>query len=146
MDGSYIEGPALIGKNCEVGPNCYIRPTTVLANNCKVGNACDVKNSILMKNTKVPHQSYVGDSILGEGVNLGAGTKLANLRLDRTPVVARLNGEYVHTKLKKFGAVIGDGAQFGINSMTNPGTVIGANSLIGPGAIVYEELKEESEI
>ncbi|HIH98052.1 MAG TPA: NTP transferase domain-containing protein [Thermoplasmata archaeon] len=146
MDGSYIEGPALIGKNCEVGPNCYIRPTTVLADNCKVGNACDVKNSILMKNTKVPHQSYVGDSILGEGVNLGAGTKLANLRLDRTPVVARLNGEYVHTKLKKFGAVIGDGAQFGINSMTNPGTVIGANSLIGPGAIVYEELKEESEI
>jgi bifunctional UDP-N-acetylglucosamine pyrophosphorylase/glucosamine-1-phosphate N-acetyltransferase len=146
MSGSYIEGPTFIGKNCEIGPNCYIRPTTVLGDNCKVGNACDVKNSILMQNTKVPHQSYVGDSILGEGVNLGAGTKLANLKLDRTPIIARLNGKFVKTGLQKFGAIIGDGVQLGINAKINPGTSIGANSLIGPGAFVDGEIEEGSEI
>jgi bifunctional UDP-N-acetylglucosamine pyrophosphorylase/glucosamine-1-phosphate N-acetyltransferase len=146
LGGSYIEGPTLIGKNCEIGPNCYIRPVTVLGEGCKVGNASDVKNSLLMKNSKVPHQGYAGDSIIGENVNLGAGTKLANLRLDRSPILVKIDEEYVQSGLKKFGAVVGDGVQFGVNSVTNPGTVIGAFSMIGPGAVVYEEVKERSEI
>jgi bifunctional UDP-N-acetylglucosamine pyrophosphorylase/glucosamine-1-phosphate N-acetyltransferase len=146
LNGSYIEGPAFIGKNCKIGPNCYLRPTTVVGDNCRIGNACEIKNSLLMKNTKVPHQSYVGDSIIGEGVNLGAGTKLANLRLDRTPITIRLNGKPIQTGLQKLGAIIGDGVQIGINAKINPGAVIGANSLIGPGAVVDGEIEEGSEI
>jgi len=79
--GSYITGPVIIGKNCKIGPNCYIRPHTAIGNNCHIGNACEIKNSIVMDNTNVPHQNYVGDSVIGSNCNLGAGTKILILVL-----------------------------------------------------------------
>src|SRR5439155_1498631 len=81
----------------EIGPNCYIRPATSIGPKAKVGNACEVKNSILMASAHVPHQNYVGDSILGERCNLGAGTKVANLRLDEAPVKVVFRGVEVDT-------------------------------------------------
>jgi bifunctional UDP-N-acetylglucosamine pyrophosphorylase/glucosamine-1-phosphate N-acetyltransferase len=73
--GSYIVGPVIIGQNCEIGPNCYIRPHTAIGDSCHIGNAVEVKSSIIMRGSKIPHHNYVGDSIIGEECNFGAGTK-----------------------------------------------------------------------
>ncbi len=129
--GSYIEGPVIIGEDCHIGPNCYIRPATTIGNDCHIGAAVEVKNSIIMSGTDVPHLNYVGDSVIGEGCNFGAGTKIANLRLDEQNIYA--GG--VNTKRRKLGAIIGDNVKTGINASINVGTIIGNNTLIGPGVV-----------
>ena len=130
--GSYIIGPAIIGQGCDLGPNCYIRPYTAIGNNCRIGGAVEVKNSIIMNGSKIPHHNYVGDSVIGEGCNLGAGTKIANLRLDKKDIwVAGIN-----TKRRKLGAIIGDNVETGINACINVGCIIGNDVRIGPGAVV----------
>ena len=80
--GTYIEGPAFIGKSSDIGPNCYIRPYTSISKKVRIGNACEIKNSIVMNGTHIGHLSYVGDSVIGENCNLGAGTTIANYRFD----------------------------------------------------------------
>jgi NDP-sugar pyrophosphorylase family protein len=125
-----------------VGPNCYIRPSTSIGDNCHIGAAVEVKNSIIMNGSKVPHHNYVGDSIIGEHCNLGAGTKIANLRFDETNVI--ING--IDTSLRKFGAVLGDNVESGINASINIGTVIGNNTHIGPGAIASGVIAPKSRI
>ena len=129
--GAYIEGPVIIGEDCRIGPNCYIRPSTTIGNHCHIGAAVEIKNSIIMNHTDVPHLNYVGDSVIGEGCNFGAGTKIANLRLDE----ANITVVGVDTKRQKLGAIIGDNVKTGINSCINVGTVIGNNSFIGPGMV-----------
>ena len=146
MAGSYIEGPAIIGNDCKIGPNCYIRPYTSIGDKCHIGNACEVKNSIVFDESNIPHQNYVGDSIIGQNCNLGSGTKIANLRLDKKNIKVVLNGNKIDTKRKKLGAIIGDNVQTGINSTINIGTTIGNNVFIGPGAIVKGEIRPESMI
>jgi len=144
--GTYIEGPVNIGENCRIGPNCYIRPFTSIGNNCHIGNACEIKNSIIMDHSNVPHQNYVGDSIIGEQCNLGAGTKIANLRLDKNVVSTVLNGKTLNTGRKKFGAILGDNIQTGINTSINTGTIIGTNCFLGPGALVKGTIRPDSTI
>jgi len=130
--GSYIIGPVIIGENCEIGPNCYIRPSTSIGDSCHIGSAVEVKNTIIMKGSKLPHHNYVGDSIIGEGCNFGAGTKIANLRLDKKDIwVADIN-----TKRRKLGAIIGDRVETGINTSINVGSMIGDNTLVGLGTVV----------
>jgi bifunctional UDP-N-acetylglucosamine pyrophosphorylase/glucosamine-1-phosphate N-acetyltransferase len=146
LSRSYIEGPAVIGNNCKVGPNCYIRPYTSIGDGCHIGNACEVKNSIIMNNSNIPHQNYVGDSIIGENCNLGAGTKIANLRMDKHAIMVFLNGIQIATNRRKLGAVIGDNIQTGINSMLNVGSMIGNDVFIGPGAIAQGEIKPKARI
>jgi len=140
--GSYIVGPVIIGQDCDIGPNCYIRPSTSISDNCHIGSAVEVKNSIIMKGSKIPHHSYVGDSIIGEGCNLGAGTKIANLRLDKKDITA--GG--VDTKRRKLGAIIGDKVETGINASINVGSIIGNNTHIGPGAMVSGVILPDSMI
>jgi bifunctional UDP-N-acetylglucosamine pyrophosphorylase/glucosamine-1-phosphate N-acetyltransferase len=132
MSGSYLEGPVVIGVDCLIGPNCYIRPATSIGNNCHVGNACEVKNTILMDHSNIPHQNYVGDSIIGQNCNLGAGTKIANLRLDKQPISVAIDGRVINTGRRKLGAIMGDHVQTGINSVIDVGTVLGNNVFIGP--------------
>ncbi|MFC1928171.1 bifunctional sugar-1-phosphate nucleotidylyltransferase/acetyltransferase [Chloroflexota bacterium] len=140
--GSYIVGPVVIGQDCEVGPNCYIRPHTSIGNACHIGGAVEVKNSIVMSGSKIPHHNYVGDSIIGERCNLGAGTKIANLKLDEKEVsIAGKN-----TKMRKLGAIIGDEVKTGINACINVGTIIGNNTQIGPGAIASGVISSDSKI
>jgi UDP-N-acetylglucosamine diphosphorylase/glucosamine-1-phosphate N-acetyltransferase len=129
---SYIQGPAIIGENCDIGPSCFIRPSTAVGDDCHIGSAVEVKNSIVMRGSKIPHHNYIGDSIIGEECNLGAGTKIANLRLDKSNITA--GG--IDTGRRKLGAIIGDGVQTGINSSINIGSLIGDHSFIGPGAFV----------
>jgi UDP-N-acetylglucosamine diphosphorylase/glucosamine-1-phosphate N-acetyltransferase len=129
--GCYIVGPVMIGQNCDIGPNCYIRPFTSIGNGCRIGAAVEVKSSIIMKGTKIPHHSYLGDSVVGEGCNFGSGTKIANLRLDKRNIL--VSG--IDTKRRKLGAIIGDGVETGINASINVGSMIGNNAIIGPGAV-----------
>ena len=140
--GSYIVGPAIIGRDCEIGPNCFIRPHTAIGDNCHIGAAVEVKNSIVMKGTKIPHLNYVGDSVIGEECNLGAGTKVANLRLDKKEISVA----GVATGRRKLGAIIGDRVETGINVSINVGTVIGNNAHIGPGAAVSGVISPDSMI
>lgn len=138
--GSYIIGPVVIGEHSEIGPNCYIRPSTAIGDGCHVGAAVEVKNSILMAGAKAPHHNYVGDSVVGEQCNLGAGAKTANLRLDRQ----QIHSMGVDTGRTKLGALIGDGVQVGINASINVGCAIGSYSVIGPGAAVTGTLQARS--
>jgi UDP-N-acetylglucosamine diphosphorylase/glucosamine-1-phosphate N-acetyltransferase len=144
--GSYIEGPVMIGKNSKIGPHCYIRPYTTIGNNCHIGNACEVKNSIVMDHSNVPHLNYVGDSVIGEHCNLGAGTKIANLRIDKNNVKVMLNGKKIDTKRKKLGAIIGDNVQTGINATINIGSIIGNGAFIGPGGFVQGAITSQTKI
>jgi len=146
MNGSYIEGPVVIGEDCKIGPNCYIRPYTSIGNKCHIGNACEVKNSIIMNNSNIPHQNYVGDSIIGENCNLGAGTKIANLRFDKKNISVILNGKKIDTQRQKLGVIMGDNVQTGINSIVNIGSIIGNNVFIGPGTIVQGFIDANSKI
>ncbi len=134
--GTYIEGPVLIGENCVIGPNSYIRPYTVLGDNCHVGNFSEIKASVIMQGTKIPHFNYVGDSIIGENCNLGAGTKIANLRLDEKNVRVYVKGKLEDTGRRKLGVIMGDGVHTGINVSIDVGTVIGYGVHIAPGAVV----------
>ena len=138
--GSYLEGPVHVGKRCHVGPNSYLRPYSTLGDDVKVGAGCEVKNSIVMRNTKIPHLSYVGDSIIGEDCSLGAGTITANLRFDEAEVKSKVRGSWITSGRKKLGAILGDGVKTGINVSTFPGVKIGPGSWIGPGAIVDHDV------
>ncbi len=140
--GAYIVGPVAIGRNCKIGPNCFIRPATSIGDNCHIGAAVEVKNSIIMSNSNVPHLNYVGDSVIGEGCNLGAGTKTANLRLDEKEIW--VGGR--NTGRRKLGAIMGDNVETGINSNINVGTMIGNNTQIGPGALARGVISPGSRI
>ncbi len=130
-NGSYIMGPAIIGERCEIGPNCCIRPSTCIGNGVKIGNAVEVKNCIVMDNSRIGHLSYIGDSVIGQRCNFGAGTVVANLRFDEKPI--KVAG--VHTGRRKLGVIMGDDVHTGINSMINVGTSIGPGSMVGVGAL-----------
>ena len=144
--GTYIEGPVVIGNNSKIGTHCYLRPYTTIGNNCHVGNACEVKNSIIMDYSNVPHLNYVGDSIIGQHCNLGAGTTVANLRLDKNNIIVTLNGKKIDSKRRKLGMLMGDNVQTGINSIINVGTMIGNNVFIGLGAMAKGEIKPDTQI
>ncbi len=135
-NGAYIEGTVAIGRNCDIGPNCYIRSGTSIGDDVRIGNAVEIKNSIIMKGTHIGHLSYVGDSIIGERCNFGAGTKVANLRHDGRTILVRLKGEIMDSGRKKLGTVMGDDVHTGINSMINVGAVVENGAMIAPGELV----------
>jgi len=138
--GSHLEGPAVIGENSTIGPNAYIRPFTSIGRDCKVGASSEVKASILMDGAKVPHLSYVGDSILGQGSSLGAGTITANLRFDDSGVPSEVRGHRTDSQRRKLGAILGDGVRTGINVSIFPGVKIGAGAWIWPGVAVSRDV------
>ena len=142
--GAYIVGPVKIGRNSRIGPNCFIRPYTSIGDNCHIGNAVEVKNSIIMDNSNAPHLNYVGDSIIGENTNLGAGTITANLRHDRGNVKVEIKGKLEDSGRHKLGAIIGHNVKVGINVSIYPGRKIGSNSFIGPGVIVDRNVPSNS--
>jgi bifunctional UDP-N-acetylglucosamine pyrophosphorylase/glucosamine-1-phosphate N-acetyltransferase len=138
--GAYIEGPVFIDEECDVGPNCYIRSGTSLGKKVRVGNACEVKNSIIMDYAHVGHLSYVGDSILCEHCNIGAGTITANLRFDDGTVKMMVKDKLVDSGRRKLGAVLGDNVKTGINSVLMPGVKVGVNSWVGPNFMLEKDL------
>jgi len=145
-NGAYIVGPVIIGEGCDIGPNCYIRPSTYVGDGGKVGNGCEVKNTIIMAGSHVPHLNYVGDSVIGQRCNLGAGTKVANLRLDGANIKVTVKGERVDTGLRKLGVIMGDDVKTGINASFDVGTVVGEESFVGPSALASGYIAPRSRI
>lgn len=123
--GAYIKGPCIIGENCTIRHGAYIRGDLIAGNNCVIGHDTEVKSTIMLNDAHAAHFAYLGECILGNRVNLGAGTKCANLRLDRQPIFVTIDHERMDTNLQKMGAIIGDDSQLGCNSVTNPGTLLG---------------------
>ena len=129
--GAVIVGPAILGEGVTVRTGAYIREFVILGTGSLVGAHSEVKGSILLPAAKAPHQNYVGDSILGRDVNLGAGTILSNVKNVGREVTFHHDGGVVHTGLRKFGAVLGDSCKTGCNTVLNPGV------LLGPGSVTY---------
>ena len=134
---STLEGPVYLGDGVEIGPNAFIRPYSILDDEVKIGHSSEVKHSILLKGVKLPHFNYVGDSILGKDVNLGAGAICANYKLNKKEVWIKHQGILFETGLKKFGAIIGDGAFIGCNSVTNPGSILRKGFLANPCSNIH---------
>ncbi len=143
--GTVIDGPVSIGENAVIGPNCWIRPGSTIGNGCRVGQASEIKNSILMDGAKAPHQNYVGDSVLGENVNLGCGTITANLRHDDQSQGSVINGVLVNTKRSKLGAIIGDGVHTGINTAIYPGRKLWPHTFTRPAERVDRDIIGQEE-
>ena len=141
--GAYIEGPALIREGAEVGPNAYVRGSTVVGPGASVGHSVEVKNSVLMADASVGHLSYVGDSVLGRGVNFGAGTNVANLRHDGESVRLGVKGDRVDTGRRKLGVIVGDGTKTGINTSLNAGVKLGTGAATDPGEVVTRDRLSE---
>lgn len=139
-----IKGPAIIGYNCEIRHSAYIRDNVIIGNNVVIGNSSEIKNSILFNKVQVPHYNYVGDSILGYKAHLGAGTITSNLKSDGTLVKVKYGTDIVETGLRKFGAIVGDSAEVGCNSVLNPGTIIGKDSIVYPLSSVRGYIPEKS--
>jgi len=133
-----IIGPAIIMEGVILRHNAYIRENVIIGPNSIVGNSCEIKNSVLIGDCEVPHFNYVGDSILGNKVHLGAGVILSNLRLDKKNIL--INN--LDTNLRKIGAFIGDNAQIGCNSVLCPGTIVYPDTIIFPQTVAKGIIKD----
>jgi NDP-sugar pyrophosphorylase family protein len=132
-DGAMIKGPAIIGRNCQIRHNAYIREHVIVGDNCVVGNSTELKNALLFNDAVAPHFNYVGDSLLGHKAHLGAGVILSNFKSLPGNITVELDGKPFDTGLRKFGALLGDGAEVGCNAVLNPGSIIGRGAVIYPG-------------
>ncbi len=138
--GTFIQGPVIIDENVTVGPNCFLRSGTYLGKGVRVGNGVEIKSSLILENTTIGHLSYIGDSVIGKNCNFGAGTKVANLRLDNNEINMRIKGESVSTGRRKLGVFMGDNVKTGINASLMPGIIIGENSIIGAHTLVNQDI------
>ncbi len=130
--GALVKGPTIIGAQTEVRQGAYVRGKCIIGQRCIVGHTTEVKSSIMLDGAKAGHFAYIGDSILGGRTNLGAGTKLANLKIKGTTVQVMVRHDLIDTGLRKLGAILGDGVEIGCNAVTNPGTILGMRCLVYP--------------
>jgi UDP-N-acetylglucosamine diphosphorylase/glucosamine-1-phosphate N-acetyltransferase len=137
---SYIEGVAYIGKDTVIGPNATLRGFNSIGAGCSIGPGTSVKSSILMDKVNAKHLTYIGDSVIGEDVNFGSGTQIANFRFDAENVNVMTERGWVNTGRKKLGAVVGDGTKFGVLSCTMPGKLIGSGCWIHSGVVVNKNV------
>ena len=130
--GATIKAPTIIGNNTEIRQGAYMRGLCLIGDRCVVGHTTEIKHSVFLDDAKAGHFAYLGDSILGNHANLGAGTKFANLKFIPGSVKVLYKGKLLDTSMRKFGAILGDHAQTGCNSVTNPGTIIGKRGVLMP--------------
>ena len=139
-----LNGPLIIDEGTEVRPGAFIRGKAIVGKNCVVGNSTELKNFVLFNTVQVPHYNYVGDSILGTHSHMGAGSITSNVKSDKTLVVVKDGDERIETRLKKFGAMLGDYVEVGCNSVLNPGTMIGRHTNVYPLSCVRGVIPENS--
>ncbi len=132
--GALLKGPAIIGPRSEVRQGAYIRGSVLSRPGAVIGHVTEAKNVLLMEGAKAGHFAYLGDSILGREVNLGAGTKLANLKMNDSPYFLKHEGQKFKVEYRKFGAIIGDRTETGCNTVTNPGTLLGKSAKVLPNS------------
>ena len=133
---AFIGGNVMICAGAEIRHCAYIRGNALVGEGAVVGNSTELKNVLLFDKVQVPHYNYVGDSILGYKAHMGAGSITSNVKSDQTPVSVNCGGRRVETKLKKFGAMLGDNVEIGCNTVLNPGSVVGAHSTVYPLSFV----------
>ncbi len=133
LPGAIVEGPAYIGRDVLIRGGAYLRGGVWVGDGCVIGAGTEIKRAILLPEARAPHLNYVGDSILGSDVNLGAGTILSNLRFDGAPIHIPTGDRLLPTGRRKLGAILGDGVQTGCNCVLSPGVVVGAGTLIYAG-------------
>ncbi len=133
---AYIHGPAIIDEDAEIRHCAFIRGNAIVGKGAVVGNSTELKNVVLFNKVQVPHYNYVGDSILGYKSHMGAGAITSNVKSDKTLVVIKYENQKIETGLKKMGAMLGDGADIGCNTVLNPGTVVGRNTNVYPTSCV----------
>lgn len=143
--GATISPPCIIGKGCEIRTGAYIRGNVLIGDGCVIGNSTEVKNAILFDGVKAPHFNYIGDSILGKGVHLGAGVILSNVRCDHGLVIAG-GKDGIPTGRRKMGAVLGDFCEVGCHCVLNPGTILGRGCMVYPLTSVKGFYSERSRI
>ena len=134
--GAFIKGPVIIGGDSQIRQGAYIRGDCIVGKRCVVGHTTEMKGSVLLDGAKAPHFAYVGDSLLGRDVNLGAGTKLANLKMIPGSVIVTVEKKRYDTGRRKLGAILGDHTETGCNSVTSPGTLMGPSSIVYSGVAV----------
>ncbi len=134
--GAVLRGPLVVGDGCEIRTGAYLRGGVLLGDGCVVGAHSEIKRAILLDGAHAPHQNYVGDSVLGRQVNLGAGTILSNVKNIGGEVSVRLADHLVPTGRRKLGAILGDGCRTGCNTVVNPGVVMGRGCVTYPGVVV----------
>lgn len=140
----YLGRNIIIGKDVDLRNAAFLRENVIIGDNCVVGNSCELKNVLMFNKSKAPHFNYVGDSVLGYNSHLGAGVKVSNLRFDEKPIVLNVGDDVIDTKLRKFGAIIGDNVQVGCNAVLNPGTILGKNTFVYPLAYVKGVVDKDS--
>lgn len=141
---AYLGGPLIICENAEIRHCAFIRGSAIVGAGAVVGNSTELKNVVLFDGVQVPHYNYVGDSILGYKAHTGAGAITSNLKSDKKLVTVMCDGEKVETGVKKFGAMLGDFADIGCNSVLNPGTVVGRGTRVYPLSMVRGYVPEHS--
>jgi NDP-sugar pyrophosphorylase family protein len=144
--GALIKSPTIIGDQTEIRQGAYMRGYCLIGRRCVVGHVTEIKHSIFLDDAKAGHFAYLGDSILGNMVNLGAGTKLANLRFIKGDIPIKTPNGTVSSTLRKLGAILGDQVQTGCNSVTNPGTLLGRKSLVVANCTVPSGYHEENSL
>lgn len=127
-----VSGPCIIDREAQVRHCAYLRGAVMIGKGCVVGNSTEVKNALLFDGVQVPHYNYVGDSVLGYRAHMGAGVICSNVKSDKSPVTVAYPGGRIETGRKKFGAILGDFAEIGCNSVLCPGSVIGRRSIVYP--------------
>lgn len=143
FENAVIKGPCYIGDNCVIGNNALIREYTNLGNNVLIGANAEITRCIFQDNVHI-HSGFFGDSIIGSGCRVGAGTITANARIDREQIKSTVKNKKIDTKLKSLGAIIGENTKIGIHCSLMPGIFIGSNCVIGPNSVVFENIKNNS--
>jgi hypothetical protein len=144
--GALIKGPTIIGSHTEIRQGAYIRGKCIIGDRCVVGHTTEMKASVMLNGSKAGHFAYIGDSILGHLCNLGAGTKLANLKIKEGNVYIKVKSEYMDTGLRKLGAIVADRVEIGCNAVTNPGTLLSRGCLVFPVTSVKAGYHEQNSI
>lgn len=145
QEGAFIQGPAIIGKYCVIGHGSFIRANCIIGNNVQIGHAVEVKGSIFLNDSKAAHLNYVGDSIIGNKVNISGGAILANYRLDKKSIMVIDGENKIETGLEKFSSIIGDRSSIGVNAVLNPGTILGKNTIVYP-LILVKGVHKDNEV
>lgn len=143
---SYIEGPLYLGAHSKIGPHAYIRGCTSIGEHCEIGDSTTIKNSIIFDHVNAKHLAYIGDSVIGEGCNFGAGTQIANFRFDSGHIKAKVNDVVIDTRRRKLGAILGDNVKMGILSSVMPGRMIGDGAWIGANVMVVENVESRTHL
>lgn len=142
QSGAEIVGPAIIGKNCIVGHASFLRENCLLGDTVHIGHGVEVKNSVFLNGSVAAHLNYIGDSIIGNDVNIAGGVMLANYRLDKQNVSVKHQDGRIETQLQKFGAIVGDKSNIGASVVLNPGTILGKETTVYPLLVVSGVYKD----